>query len=170
MRGLAACGGTPETRNDNFETPPEKYLAIAAPFGGFDLDVAASDSNHKCPKYFTQENSALENSWEALKCFNNPPYSIKEDFLEKAYAESLLGALVVNLLPNTTEAKWYRRWGALAEIWELGGRINYLIDGKVPTRIDKHGKVTPVGNTKGSVLIIYRPFKTTHSIKMVDLW
>lgn len=45
-----------------WETPQTLFDELNEEFN-FTLDAAASDDNHKCPKYFTAQNSGLEQDW-----------------------------------------------------------------------------------------------------------
>lgn len=59
------------------------------------LDVAASEQNHLCEKYFTKEDDALTQSWRyqyhdyvgAADVWCNPPNSILKKFIRKAHVE-----------------------------------------------------------------------------------
>lgn len=158
MRSPVACGGKKDSRNDNWETPPIVYEMLDSLFH-FTIDACASATNHKHSTYWTIDDDALKQDWSCHRVFNNPPFSRKDEFLKKAYSESLKGGFSVNLLPASTETQWFHSWGLLAEVWALKGRIPFLLDGKLPKG----------GNTKGSLLLIYHPFYTPHSVKLVDL-
>lgn len=168
-RNHGAAGGTAESRNDNWETPPDIFAKLHGIFN-FDIDAAASPHNAKLPKFWTKEDDALAQDWSGLRVFCNPPYSMKEALLEKAIAGAKAGGLSVILLPASTETDWYHKFGAQAEIWQLKSRIPYLLDGKRPQRWDdKKKKLVSSGNTKGSSLLIYWPHYTEHIIRLVDL-
>ena len=40
----------------------------------FDLDAAASKSNAKCRRFFSEQQNALTRAWKARCFWNNPPY------------------------------------------------------------------------------------------------
>ncbi|WP_252192268.1 phage N-6-adenine-methyltransferase [Secundilactobacillus kimchicus] len=92
-----------------WETPQEFFDNLDNKYH-FTWDLAASDTNHKCPSYFTEEDNSLKQDWHKLKgnLFLNPPYgrNIKV-WVEKAYNESILrggGAhCVANPLQNGYE-------------------------------------------------------------------
>ena len=49
-------------RSDEWETPDAFFQDLDREFH-FDLDVCASDENHKCDRYFTKEQDGLSHSW-----------------------------------------------------------------------------------------------------------
>lgn len=50
------------SNSDEWATPQEVFDSLDAEFH-FDLDPCATDENHKCERYFTLENSGLEQNW-----------------------------------------------------------------------------------------------------------
>lgn len=78
----------------------------------FTIDVAASATNARLPRYWTRESDALEQSWAGERVWCNPPYSHLERWVGKAWDEfgGLGGApLIVMLLPaNRTEQRWWQ--------------------------------------------------------------
>ena len=55
-------------QSDEWATPQEIFDTLDAEFH-FDLDPCATDENHKCERYFTIENSGLEQNWGGVECF-----------------------------------------------------------------------------------------------------
>lgn len=51
------------TGKDDWETPADLFAELHREFD-FTIDAAASDTNHKLPKYYTQETDGLAQSWE----------------------------------------------------------------------------------------------------------
>lgn len=101
----------------------------------FTLDVAASDENHLCDRYFTRANDGLRQSWAIERVWCNPPYSDLPSWVAKARHETERGLcpLVVMLVPaNRTEQRWWQehiephrdRGGALS-VEFLPRRINF---------------------------------------------
>lgn len=140
---------------DFFETPPDVFKEVSEAFGGFDLDTASSDANHLCDRYYTKEQNGLVLPWDGKRWWDNPPYSEKEAFLRKAWEEYKAGHEGVILLPSSQETGWFREYITHPRLWRLvwPRRIQYLIDGKRPTRLNKAGKVVTSGNVGGSVLV-----------------
>jgi site-specific DNA-methyltransferase (adenine-specific) len=97
----------------------------------FDVDVCAVESNAKCPSWITPETDALAVPWRRgdhpTTAWMNPPYGRNIGrWLEKAYAESLLGVDVVALVPNRTETAWFDLvWRRAVLICFLGTRIRF---------------------------------------------
>jgi phage N-6-adenine-methyltransferase len=52
-------------------TPQHLFDQLAAEFGGFDLDPAATAQNAKCTRYFTRQDNGLSQPW-AGRVFLNP--------------------------------------------------------------------------------------------------
>lgn len=143
---------------DRWETPPKEFGVISEAFGGFDLDVAASDENHLCDRYFTAEIDALIQEWITEKFWwCNPPFSKKEEFIRKAIEELAKGRRGLMLLPSSQEAEWFRKHITHPRrprvTWP--GRIQFQIDGKRPKRETEDGKLVTSGNTGGSVIVAF---------------
>lgn len=139
---------------DHRETPRPLFDLLSRDFGPFDIDVAASDRNHLCERYFTAADDALAQPWgptdgRVSRCFYNPPYPTAQlaAFASKALAEALAGrASTLMLCPCTkTEQAWWhqyvvgRRVGEAAGmgasgIWFVEGRIAFWLNGRLPER------------------------------------
>lgn len=65
------------SQKDYWETPQSLFDELNAEFH-FTLDAAASDTNHKCDRYFTEQDDGLRQSWAGETVFCNPPYGRKE--------------------------------------------------------------------------------------------
>ena len=50
------------SKSDEWATPQAFFDKVNEEFE-FDLDVCATDENHKCDKYFTMQDNGLEKSW-----------------------------------------------------------------------------------------------------------
>lgn len=125
------------TGKDDWETPADLFAELHKEFN-FTIDAAASDTNHKLPRYYTQETDGLAQSWAGERVFCNPPYSRKtktnpgqEAWIEKAYNEAQKGALVVMLIPARTDTKAFHHYILPhAEIRFLEGRLHFEVDGQ----------------------------------------
>ena len=99
----------PPSQTDNWATPIELFNKLKAEHR-FDMDVAASSTNHLCKEWFGLDHpeegrrNGLEGQWEG-HVWCNPPYGrgIK-DWVLKA---SKHYDLVVMLLPARTDTKWF---------------------------------------------------------------
>lgn len=115
-------------QKDKWETPPKIFDPLMMEFG-FTLDPCCEYHTRKCRKYFTPSENGLLQDWSKDDVFMNPPYSRGniDLWVEKAYNESLKGALVVGLLPVSTSANWFHKWvWHKAEIRYYKGRIKFI--------------------------------------------
>jgi phage N-6-adenine-methyltransferase len=97
-------GARPEV--DERATPPELFDPLNERFG-FTLDACALPRNAKLPRFYTPEDSGLEQSWAGERVWCNPPYSSIEPWVVKARVEA--AELAVLLLPaNRTEQGWWQ--------------------------------------------------------------
>lgn len=125
------------TGKDDWETPADLFAELHKEFN-FTLDAAASDTNHKLPRYYTEADDGLAHSWEGERVFVNPPYSRRtktnpgqEAWIEKAYSEAQKGALVIMLLPARTDTKAFHRYILNhAEIRFIEGRLRFEVEGQ----------------------------------------
>ncbi|WP_210467007.1 phage N-6-adenine-methyltransferase [Pantoea ananatis] len=154
---MADYGGstTPPEHRDSWRTPPELFAGINAEFR-FCGDVAASADNalHHC--YLTEKQNALKADW--IKHFGggfvwcNPPYSSITPWVEKANQECINGIGTVMLVPADTSVGWFNlaRQACTEVRFITGGRLSFI-------RADTGKPVN--GNNKGSMLIIWNPYR-----------
>ena len=141
---------TPVSERDFWATPDFIFNWLDDQFN-FDVDLAASENNHKCPFYFTEEHNALERewgeSWNISRGFLNPPYSDIAPWVEKAIAENLLnGFETAMLIPTPNGEKYYENvFKYASKIIYITGRISF---------IDSSGK-PKTGNTRGSCVVVF---------------
>ena len=118
---------------NSWETPQRLFDELDAEFH-FTLDAAASDKNHKCARYFTQNDDGLRQNWGGETVFCNPPYGSKETGLwtEKCCREGQKPrTTVVLLIPARTDrASFHDYILGKAEIRFLRGRLKFELDGK----------------------------------------
>ena len=100
--------------NQHWSTPKDLYKVLDQEFH-FDDDP--------CPLYGA---GGLEREWGS-RTYCNPPYGRKiTKWLQKAYAESLKGKLIVCLIPSRTDTKWWHEIVMMAsEIRFLRGRLKF---------------------------------------------
>ena len=139
---MSLGSGMYSSKTDQWATPQDLFDKLNGKYK-FVIDVCATDENAKCSRYFTEEDDGLKQRWQG-KCWCNPPYGRQIGlWMEKAYKSSILGALVVCLVPARTDTKWWNNWAVKGEIEYIKGRLKF-------------------GNSKGSApfpsaLITYRP-------------
>lgn len=99
-----------------FDTLNQEFL--------FTLDPCADDMNHKCDRYYTEEQDGLLQDWTGETVFCNPPYGkCLKRWVEKCATED---ATVVMLVPARTDTEWFHRWVyGKAEIRFIKGRLRF---------------------------------------------
>ena len=113
--------GMRSSNTDEWSTPQDFFTALDAEFG-FTLDVCATPENAKCPRFFTEEDNGLEQSWAGETCWMNPPYGRAiGEWMRKAYKEAQSGATVVCLVPARTDTAWW--WDTAMMVWPHGIRF-----------------------------------------------
>lgn len=136
------------SKSDEWETPQELFNELNKQFN-FTLDPCSTDENHKCNKYYTQNNDGLKQNWENEIVFCNPPYgnSISK-WVEKCYKESLKGATIVMLIPSRTDTKWQHKY-----IFEYAKAICFI-----KGRLKFINRLLPSWNEDGNFNISSAPF------------
>ena len=107
--GTSMSGYMPPSVTDDWATPRDLFNRLNEEHR-FDLDVAASSTNHLCDEWFglDHDNDARKDGLKAdwyghVWC--NPPYGrVIKDWVLKA---SLHHDLVVMLLPARTDTRWF---------------------------------------------------------------
>lgn len=115
-----------ENYSNEWTTPDDLFQDLDREFH-FTLDAAASDENHKCDRYFTEKDDALQLSWGGHTVFCNPPYSQIGKWVAKAYHEGTKpGTVVVLLIPARTDTKYFHGYIQYrSEIRFVKGRIKF---------------------------------------------
>jgi phage N-6-adenine-methyltransferase len=132
----------------HWQTPPEVFDPLHAEFD-FTLDPCATAESAKVPTFFTEEGNGLSKSWAGHRVFMNPPYGREVyAWTRKARTEAEGGALVVGLLPASTDLKWWHDdvVGHAAELRWIRGRVRFITDG--PYR---------ASGFFASVVVVWRP-------------
>jgi len=121
------------SKTDLWATPQSLFDKLHAEFS-FDLDVAADASNHKCARYFTEEQNGLDQDWSGARIWCNPPYGrVIADFVRKGYEATINGKaqLAVYLVPVRTDTKWFHDFvlpsidNGMAEVRFIKGRVKF---------------------------------------------
>lgn len=61
------------SKTDQWSTPQDFFDKLNQEFC-FSLDPCADETNHKCKKYFTEQDNGLLQDWTNETVFCNPPY------------------------------------------------------------------------------------------------
>jgi phage N-6-adenine-methyltransferase len=110
---------------DEWETPQLLFDELSTLFGGFTLDPCATLENAKCSQFFTRSDDGLSKPWTG-KVFMNPPYGRAIGrWVEKAWRESLQGAVVVCLLPARVDTRWWHDYARKGHVYFLRGRLKF---------------------------------------------
>lgn len=113
------------SKTNLWETPQDFYDKLHEEFD-FELDPCCTEENNKCMSYFTELHNGLEQDWQRLRTFMNPPYGREiGKWMKKAYDESLKGALVVCLVPSRTDTRWWHDYAMKGEIRFIKGRLKF---------------------------------------------
>lgn len=94
------------------------------------IDAAAAAHNAKLPRYWTEEDNALEQSWAGERIYCNPPYSAIGPWVRKAWSETEAEIIVMLLPANRTEQTWWQE-----EIEPRRDRVGS------PLRVDSSGRI-----------------------------
>ena len=122
----------------HWATPPEVFDPLHAEFR-FTLDPCATASSAKVPRFYSEHDEpgssgvdGLSRSWAGERVFMNPPYGREVyAWTRKARDEAARGALVVGLLPASTDLKWWHEdvVGHAREVRWLRGRVRFITEG-----------------------------------------
>lgn len=134
----------------HWETPPEVFDPLEREFH-FTLDPCATPATAKCARFYTEQENGLTKSWAGERVFMNPPYGREVyAWTRKAREEARGGALVVGLLPASTDlAWWHEDVVGHAEVRYIRGRVRFLTGG--PYR---------ASGFFPSVIVVWRPGQT----------
>jgi phage N-6-adenine-methyltransferase len=103
--------------DDVRETPPVLFATLNARFA-YDLDVCATTANAKCPRFFSESDDGLAQTWAGARAWCNPPFSAIPAWVAKAWRECAGTECITLLVPATrTEQPWWQR---LIEPWRDG--------------------------------------------------
>ena len=139
------------TERQDYETPPELVAELAAEFGPFEVDFAATEANKKAPRCFTPEQDSLSLDWSGVG-FLNPPYGkMTGPFVKKA---SEANAKVICLLPARTDTRWFHDHVLPKAnlVRFLRGRPKFLLNGQ-PVLDPKTGR--PASGKFPSMIVVF---------------
>ena len=116
------------SKSNEWETPSELFNKLDREFH-FTLDPCCTHQNAKCERYFVIAENGLAQDWSNDVVFMNPPYGREiGKWVEKAYNESLNGAIVVCLIPARTDTAYWHKYifNKASEIRFLEGRVKFV--------------------------------------------
>ena len=100
------------SKTAQWATPQDFFDKLNDEFN-FTLDPCADDVNHKCQKYFTEQQDGLIQDWAGEIVFCNPPYGREiKHWVKKCFDEVFLGncPCAVMLIPARTDTKWFHQY------------------------------------------------------------
>lgn len=116
------------SKRGDWKTPFDLYEWLDEQFH-FTLDPCADPSNNLgTPKFYTEEDDGLAQSWRNERCYINPEYGrVYPKWVMKAYNEVMYGGckLAVILLPARTDTIVFHDYCVKGEIWFLKGRLHF---------------------------------------------
>lgn len=116
-------------KEDTWATPQDFFDKLNQEFH-FTLDPCADDQNHKCEKYYTQEQDGLQQDWSGEIVFCNPPYGrVISKWVRKCFEEVYCGSCkcAVLLLQARTETRWFHDYiYHKAEVRFIKGRLKFV--------------------------------------------
>lgn len=116
------------SKTDQWATPQDFFDKLNKEFG-FTLDPCADETNHKCEKYFTEQDNGLLQDWTNETVFCNPPYGREtQHWVKKCFSEVYSGGCpcAVMLIPARTDTQWFHKYiYKKAEIRFIKGRLKF---------------------------------------------
>jgi site-specific DNA-methyltransferase (adenine-specific) len=156
---------TPKGERDEARTPGWLFKWLNYDWG-FDVDLAASDENHKCKSYFTKSDNALSINWFSREAspmrlcgFCNPPYSDIGSWFKKAADESRLGFTSVFVVPTPNGESYYK-------IVEESASELILIHGRIA--FERPDGTYMTGNPRGTCIVVFGPSGGPPKLSWVD--
>jgi site-specific DNA-methyltransferase (adenine-specific) len=136
---------------DEWSTPQNFFDQLNKEFD-FTLDPCSTAENKKCPRHFTRETNGLLKDWAGERVFVNPPYSQIKHWVPKASGSAADGALVVMLIVNRTDTKWFHRyiWDKTTHKPRPGVEVRFL-QGRL--KFSNHPDAAPFP----SMVVVFRP-------------
>jgi len=107
---LQSSGRSEASLSDEWGTPQDLFDRLNARWH-FDIDLAASEDNHKCARCYTKDDDALSKTWNDFRAgFQNIPYSRGQPMAWMTKARNSViefGNTVVSIVPVRTSEKWW---------------------------------------------------------------
>jgi phage N-6-adenine-methyltransferase len=124
-------GYMPPSQTDNWATPKDLWNQLNE-VHRFDVDAAASQSNHLCAKWYGLDHEdesrrdGLAVQWDGDSVWINPPYGrVIKDWTQAALDHYRQGANVVMLLPARTDTRWFHDHCKQGNIEFIKGRLKF---------------------------------------------
>jgi phage N-6-adenine-methyltransferase len=118
-----------ESSRQDYETPNDFIEAVQDRFGPIEFDLAASESNRKSNRWFSETDNALIQNWSELDglLWLNPPFKNIEPWASKCALEAERGARILFLTPASVGANWFSQHiHRKALVLGLNGRLQFV--------------------------------------------
>lgn len=114
-------------------TPQSLYDQLNKEFN-FTIDLCADSTNYKHPNYYSQWVNSLDQSWDGIIGWCNPPYGTQlGKFIEKGF--NAKSSLIVMLIPSRTDTRYWHQYVMFArEIRFIKGRLKFENEERQPTQ------------------------------------
>ena len=123
------------SKSNEWTTPPDLFNKLNLKYN-FTLDPCCTKDSALCDKYYTIKDNGLIQDWSEDIVFMNPPYGREiGKWIEKAYKESLKGAVVICLIPARTDTRYWHNF-----IFPYASDIRFL---KGRVKFGKNGEYSP---------------------------
>ena len=132
---MTYIGAPTMSKCQKWTTPPSLIVWLEDRFNmELELDVCADLNNTKAPRFFTEEDNALEQNWFARHAFMNPPFGhggkMQKTFFEHAVNEVHVMNNCLNLwalVPARTDTKLFHEIIVphANKIYFIKGRLNF---------------------------------------------
>jgi phage N-6-adenine-methyltransferase len=122
------------SERQDWGTPQSFIDWLEGAFEELTLDAAASDTNHKAPKWFTAEQNGLDQSWANEVVWVNPPFgkggASLSSWAAKCAKERKRAKAIFLLIPARTETRyWHDSIFPFAHrIYFIKGRFQFVHD------------------------------------------
>ena len=125
----------PPSKTDDWATPQDLWNKLNQ-MHSFDVDAAASQSNHLCANWYGLDHDNLNRRdglnahWDGQSVWINPPYGrIIAEWVKAAQRHADGGGAVVMRLPSRTDTRWFHDYCLPNEVEFIKGRLKFG-DGK----------------------------------------
>lgn len=144
-------------RKETWETPDDLFSLLNDEFR-FTLDGAADENNYKIDNYYSPKDNAFEQNPKGEVIWVNPPYGRQLSKWVRLFHRWAEDNVVVVLVPNSTETKWFNLLVSsnnITEVRFLQKRVQFI----VPEDSEFIGNRNP----SGSVIVVFDKENAKHS-------
>ena len=119
-----------DSRKQDWRTPKSLFNRLNDIYH-FTHDLAATPDNALCANYMTIEDNALEQSWDGITGFINPPFGERKypmrKWIEKAYTEGMNDntTIVLLLTVRSNTRAWHNYIMRSTHVMFIQGRVKF---------------------------------------------